>query len=161
MAIDMFIKIGNIEGESRDAKHAKEIDVLSWSWGLSQTGSAHIGGGAGSGKVKVNDLTFTKHVDRSSTALVLATCKGSHYDKACLTVRKAGDNPLEYIKITMEDLIVSSVVNGGSGEDDRISEQVTLNFAKFKVEYTEQDAKGASGKTSTAAWDIAANKAIG
>jgi len=161
MAIDMFIKIGNIEGESRDSKHAKEIDVLSWSWGLSQSGSAHLGTGAGSGKVSVNDLSFTKYVDRSSTALMLAVCKGTHYDKALLTVRKAGDNPLEYIKITLEDLIVSNVANGGSGHDDRISEQVSLNFAKFKVEYTEQDAKGAAGKTSTAGWDVAANKATG
>lgn len=159
MAIDMFIKIGNIEGESRDSKHAKEIDVLSWSWGMTQSGSAHLGTGAGSGKVNVNDLSFTKYVDRSSTALMLAVCKGTHYDKALLTVRKAGDNPLEYIKITLEDLIVSNVTNGGSGHDDRISEQVSLNFAKFKVEYTEQDAKGAAGKTSTAGWDVAANKA--
>lgn len=158
MAIDMFIKIGNIEGESRDAKHAKEIDVLSWSWGMSQSGTAHLGTGAGAGKVAVNDLSFTKYVDRSSTALMLAVCKGTHYDKAVLTVRKAGDNPLEYIKITLEDLMISNVTNGGAGHDDRVAEQVSLNFAKFKVEYTEQDAKGSAGKTSTAGWDISANK---
>ena len=161
MALDMFIKIGNIEGESKDEKHAKEIDVLAWSWGVSQSGTAHLGTGAGAGKVNVQDLSFTKWVDKASTALVLASCKGTHYDKALLTVRKAGDSPLEYIKLTLEDLIVTAVSTGGSGGEDRLTENVTLNFAKFKVEYTEQDAKGAAGKTSTAAWDIPANKAVG
>lgn len=161
MAADIFIKLGNIEGESRDDKHAKEIDVLQWGWGLSQSGSAHQASGAGAGKVKVQDLTFTKYVDKATTALVLAACKGTHYDKAVLTVRKAGDKPLEYLKITMEDLLVTNISTGGSGGEDRLVENVTLNFAKFKVEYTEQDAKGAGGKTSTAAWDISANKAIG
>jgi type VI secretion system secreted protein Hcp len=161
MAVDMFIKIGNIEGESKDDKHAKEIDVLAWSWGLSQSGSAHHGTGAGAGKVNVQDISITKYVDKSTTPLILASCKGTHYDKAVLTVRKAGDSPLEYLKITLEDLIVSSLSTGGSGGEDRLTENVSLNFAKFKVEYTEQDAKGAAGKTSTAAWDIPANKAIG
>lgn len=161
MAMDVFIKIGNIEGESRDEKHAKEIDVLQWGWGVSQSGSAHLGTGAGAGKVQVQDLTLTKYVDRSTTALLLAACKGTHYDKAVLTVRKAGDKPLEYLKITLENLLVTNVTTGGSGSEDRLVENVTLNFAKFKVEYTEQDAKGAAGKTSTAAWDIPGNKAIG
>mgnify|MGYP000016318829 CR=1 FL=1 len=109
MAADIFIKLGNIEGESRDDKHAKEIDVLQWGWGLSQSGSAHQASGAGAGKVKVQDLSFTKYVDKATTALVLAACKGTHYDKAVLTVRKAGDKPLEYLKITMEDLLVTNI----------------------------------------------------
>lgn len=161
MASDIFIKIGNIEGESIDSKHAKEIDVMHWGWGMSQTGSSHLGTGSGAGKVQVNDLTFTKYVDRSTTALMLAACKGTHYDKAVLTVRKAGDSPLEYLRITMEDLLVSNITTGGSNGDDRLVESVTLNFARFKVEYTQQDSKGVGGKTSTAAWDIPGNKAIG
>ena len=63
MAVDMFIKIDGIKGESADDKHKEEIDVLSWSWGMSQSGSAHMGGGAGAGKVNVNDLSFTKYID--------------------------------------------------------------------------------------------------
>ena len=161
MAVDMFIKIGNIEGESKDAKHAKEIDVLAWSWGMSQSGSSHIGSGGGAGKVSVQDISITKYMDKASTALMLACCKGTHYDKATLVVRKAGDTPLEYYKITMENLIVSSVSTGGSGGEDRLTENVSLNFSKFKVEYTPQDAKGAGGAAATAAWDIAANKATG
>ncbi|RYF73526.1 MAG: type VI secretion system tube protein Hcp [Comamonadaceae bacterium] len=161
MAVDMFIKIGDVKGESADSTHKESIDVLAWSWGLSQSGTTHTGSGAGAGKVNVQDLSFTKYADSGSHALILACCKGTHYDKAVLTVRKAGDNPLEYIKITMEDLIVTAVSTGGSGGEDRLTENVTLNFAKVKFEYDPQTKKGAGTGAKTAAWDIAANKAYG
>jgi type VI secretion system secreted protein Hcp len=158
MAVDMFIKIGDIKGESKDDAHKEEVDVLAWSWGLSQSGNAHAGSGAGAGKVNVQDLSLTKWVDASSTALIVAACKGTHIKEAKLTVRKAGDSPLEYIKITLTEVLVSSVQTGGSGGEDRLTENVVLNFAKFKVEYTTQADTGGKGTTSTAAWDIPANK---
>lgn len=162
MAVDMFFKFSNdINGESKDDKHSKEIDVLAWSWGLSQSGNTHVSTGSGSGKVNVQNLSFTKWVDAASTPLILASCKGTHIKEAKLTVRKAGDTPLEYIKITLNDVLVSSLQTGGSGGEDRLTENVTLNFGKFKVEYTAQDAKGGPGTTSTAAWDIPANKPVG
>lgn len=162
MAADMFIKIGDIKGESKDDKHKESIDVLSWSWGLSQTGTFAHGGGGGSGKVSVQDLSLTKYVDASSTALIVAACNGTHINKAVLTVRKAGKDPLEYIKITLENVLVSSLSTGGaSGGDDKLIENVSLNFAKFKVEYTTQADTGGKGTTSTAGWDVAANKAVG
>ena len=134
MAMDMFIKIDDVKGESKDAKHKESIDVLAWSWGMSNSGSAHVGGGAGAGKVNVQDLSLTKYIDFSSTALALACFNGKHYDKAVLTIRKAGEKPLEYVKITMEEVMVSAVSTGGSGGEDRLTENVTLNFAKVKVE---------------------------
>ena len=82
MAVDMFMKIDGIKGESGDGKHPEEIDVLSWSWGMSQSGSAHMGGGAGSGKVNVNDLSFTKYIDKSSPDLYLSCCNGKHLKDA-------------------------------------------------------------------------------
>lgn len=157
MAVDMFIKIGDVGGESSDAKHKGEIDVLSWSWGMTQSGSAHGGGGAGAGKVNVQDLTFTKHVDSSTPKLMLACCNGKHYDQALLTVRKAGENPVEYIKIKLQDLIITSVSTGGSGGEDRLTENVSLNFAKVSVDYTPQDAKGAAGTAVPMGWNIEAN----
>ena len=157
MAVDMFIKIKELPGESKDDKHKDEIDVLAWSWGLSQSASGHIGGGSGSGKVNVQDLSFTKYVDKSSPDLMLACCNGKHFGEAKLTVRKAGANPLEYLIITMTDLIVTSVSTGGSGGEDRLTENVTLNFAKVKVDYTEQTATGAAGDKPKMAWDIAGN----
>lgn len=159
--LDMFIKIGDIEGESSDHKHKGSIDVLAWSWGLSQSGTAHQGSGAGAGKVSVQDLSLTKWVDTSSTALMLSAAKGTHIKEAKLVCRKAGDTPLEYIKITLNDVLVSSISTGGSGGESRLTENVVLNFGKFKVEYTAQTEKGGPGKTTTAGWDIPANKAIG
>src|SRR5438874_1122151 len=114
MAVDMFIKIGDVDGETKDKVYAgkKYIDVLAWSWGLSNSGSAHVGGGAGAGKVNVQDLSFTKYVDSASPALLTAGCNGKHYPEATLIVRKAGEKPLEYIKIKMEEVLVTSVSTG-------------------------------------------------
>jgi type VI secretion system secreted protein Hcp len=157
----MFIKIGDIKGESKDGTHKESIDILAWSWGLSQSGTFSQGAGGGAGKVSVQDLSLTKYVDASSTALMVAACKGTHIKQATLTVRKAGDKPLEYIKITLDSVLVSSLSTGGSGGEDRLTENVSLNFAKFKVEYTTQAETGGKGVTSTAAWDITANKPVG
>src|SRR5262249_33480680 len=103
MAMDMFIRIGTLQGESRDKVHGaagkQKIDVLAWSWGMSNSGTAHTGGGAGAGKANVQDLSITKYIDKCSPSLMLACCKGTHYDDAELIVRKAGDTPVEYVKI--------------------------------------------------------------
>ncbi len=157
MAVDMFIKIGDLKGESKDKAHAGEIDVLAWSWGASNSGNAHMGGGQGAGKVNVQDLSFTKYIDKSSPDLMLYCCNGKHIPEAKLVVRKAGETPLEYLTITMNDLIVTSVSTGGSGGEDRLTENVTLNFAKVKVNYVEQTEKGAAGAKPQMGWDIAAN----
>jgi len=157
----MFLKINGVDGESKDSKHKKDIDVLAWSWGVSNSGSAQTGGGAGAGKVNVQDVSFTKWVDSASPKLMLACCNGTHYSEATLTVRKAGgDNPVEYIKLKLEEVLISSVSTGGSGGEDRLTENVTLNFAKFNLDYTPQDDKGAPGTVIPAGWDVAANQKL-
>ena len=157
MAVDMFIKIDSVDGESKDKSHKKEIDVLAWSWGLSNSGSAHVGGGAGAGKVNVQDISFTKYVDSSSPKLMLACCNGKHFATATLIVRKAGEKPVEYIKIKLETVLITSVSTGGSGGEDRLTENVTLNFSKVSLDYVPQDDKGAAGTAIPMSWDIAAN----
>ncbi|HVK55743.1 MAG TPA: type VI secretion system tube protein Hcp [Burkholderiales bacterium] len=157
MAVDMFLKIDDIKGESRDSKHAGMIDILAWSWGMSQSGTTHGGGGGGAGKVSVQDISITKYVDKASPGLMLACCNGKHYKEAVLTVRKAGEKPLEYLKITMKEIIVSAVSTGGSGGEDRLIENVTLNFAEFKTEYTPQKADGTGDAAIEVAWNIAEN----
>ncbi len=157
MAVDMFMKIAGLKGEAKDKAHGGEIDVLAWSWGASNSGNAHMGGGQGAGKANVQDLSFTKYIDKSSPDLMLYCCNGKHIKDATLTVRKAGETPLEYLTITMSDIIVTSVSTGGSGGEDRLTENVTLNFAKVKVQYTEQTATGAAGDKPQMGWDIAAN----
>ena len=157
MAVDMFIKIDGIKGESKDSKHKEDIDVLAWSWGLSNSGSAHVGGGAGAGKVNVQDLSFTKWLDKASTALMLHGMNGKHIKEALLTVRKAGETQLEYLKIKLQDILISGVQHSGHEGGDLLSESLTLNFAKFHVEYQEQDSKGKGTPAGEMGWDVKAN----
>ena len=160
MAVDMFIKIGDLKGESVDDKHKGEIDVLAWSWGLSQSGTTHMATGGGAGKVNVQDISLTKYVDKSSPNLIQYCCNGKHFADALLTVREAGENPLEYLKITLKDLMIAAVTTGGSGGEDRLTVNVTLNFAEFKVEYTPQKKDGTGDAAVTVGWNIAENKKV-
>ena len=160
MAVDMFMKIDGVTGESKDSGHPDEIDVIAWTWGLQQSGSRHMGGGGGSGKVNVQDLSFTKYVDKSSTDLMLFCCNGKHVKEATLTVRKAGESPVEYIKVKMSDCLISGVTTGGSGGEDRLTENVTLNFAKVEVEYTPQKEDGSGDAPSAMGWDISKNEKV-
>ncbi len=158
MAVDMFFKIGDIKGESIDSSHKEEIDVLAWSWGMSQSGTTHQGTGGGAGKVNVQDISFTKWVDKASSNLMLYCCNGKHIPEAKLTVRKAGETPLEYLIITINDIIIASVSTGGSGGEDRLTENVVLNFAKVKVSYQPQKADGsADGGAIEMGWNIPEN----
>jgi type VI secretion system secreted protein Hcp len=143
MALDMFINMGDkIKGESRDKVQGPkgDIDVLAWSWGMSQSGTTHMGGGGGAGKASFQDLSFTKYVDSSTNALMNALAKGTHIPKVVLMARKAGEGQQKYILITMEEVLVTSISTGGSGGEDRLTENVTLNFGKV-----------------TFAWNIAEN----
>ena len=159
MAIDIFLKIEGpaIKGESLDSVHKDEIDVLAWSWGASNSGNAQVGAGAGAGKVNVQDLSITKYIEKSSTDLMLSTCNGQHHDTVTLVVRKAGTTPVEYVKITMTEVLITSLSTGGSGGEDRLTENISLNFAKFKLEYTPQKTDGSADAVQTVGWDIAAN----
>src|SRR5688572_20944137 len=158
MAIDTFLKVADIKGESQVKGFEDQIQLLAWSWGMSQTGTTHDGSGSGAGKVNVQDLSFTHYVDASTPTLLLACCKGSHYPEATLTMRKAGGDPLPYLTIKLTDLIITSVSTGSSSGEDRQTENVTLNFAAFEVSYQPQDNKGAKkGGAITVKYDIAKN----
>ena len=146
MAVDFFLKLEGVKGESKDKKHPDEIDILAWSWGLTQTGSIHLGGGAGTGKATTQDISMTKYIDLSSPVLARFCASGKHVKSAELAVRKAGDKPLEYIKIKMTDVLVSSYQTGGSSSDERIIETFSLNFAKIEYQYFTQAASGAADK---------------
>jgi type VI secretion system secreted protein Hcp len=157
MAVDMFMKLDGIQGEAQDSVHKNEIDVLAWSWGASNSGSAHQGGGAGSGKANFQDLSFTKYIDLSSTSLMQACATGKHVANATLTVRKAGTNPLEYLVINMTEVLISNISTGGSGGEDRLTENVSLNFASFKVNYKQQSAQGSAAGSPSFGWSIVQN----
>ncbi|MGI9013142.1 MAG: Hcp family type VI secretion system effector [Phycisphaerales bacterium] len=159
MAVDMFMHMGaKIKGEAKDSTHKDEIDVLSWSWGMSQSGTFHTGGGGGAGKVSMQDLTFTKWVDSASHALMLHCSTGDHIPEIKLTVRKAGRNPLEYIIITMKKCMVTSYQTGGSGGEDQLTENVSINFAWVSFDYVKQKDDGSGEAARKFAYDIEANK---
>ncbi|KIT17900.1 Hcp family type VI secretion system effector [Jannaschia aquimarina] len=161
MAVDIFLHLSNgIKGESQDTTYLDEIDVLAWNWGLTQSGTTHMGGGGGGGKVNVQDITLTKYVDLASNELIKRCASGEHINDGKLIVRKSGGNaPLEYFVMDVKDIMITSYQTGG-GKDglDRIQETLTLNFREFRITYTLQDIKtGGIKSQSEIAWDIAQN----
>jgi type VI secretion system secreted protein Hcp len=158
MAQDIFLKINGIDGESMDADHKNEIEVLNWQWQILQESNMHMGSGGGSGKATVKDLTFTHYVDRSSPNLMKFCLTGKHIPESKLVVRKAGGSPLEYLKITMTDVVITNVRPEGSSSAERVKEQVSMSFAKVKQEYTMQNQQGGSGGAVTAGYDMKLNK---
>jgi type VI secretion system secreted protein Hcp len=157
MAVDIFLKLDGVTGEAQDQSHKDEMDILAWSWGLSQSGTTHMGSGGGAGKVNVQDLSVTKYVDNATPTLMKFCCKGKHIDTGKLTVRKAGDEPLEYIVIEFQELLISSISTGGSGGEDRLTENLSLNFREFHLTYKQQTKEGGDGGSPDVKWDIALN----
>lgn len=156
---DIFIKIDGIAGESQDATHANEIEVLGWSWNVTQKSSMHSGSGGGAAKASVSDLHFTHMIDRASPNLASYCFQGKHIPKVLLTMRKAGGLPLEFLKITMFDVIVTHVEPAaGAG---LALEHVALSFARMKKEYAVQSVMGGSQGTVTALIDVKQNTAGG
>lgn len=142
MAVDYFLKINGIQGESMADKHKDEIDLLSWSWGESNSGSMAFGGGGGSGKVSMADFSFTMRVSKASPKLIQACATGDHIADANLACRKAGKEQHEYLKIKFTDVLISSYQTGGSSGEEIPIDSISFNFAKIEYEYYEQDAKG-------------------
>jgi type VI secretion system secreted protein Hcp len=157
MAVDYLLKINGVDGESKISGHEDEIDVLAWSWGMSQSGTMHVGGGGGAGKVDVQDISLTKYVDKATPTLIKMCCNGKHFDEVLLTARKAGEEALEYFKIKMTAVLVTSINTGGSGGEDRLTENVSLNFAKYEVAYTPQKEDGSGDAEITVTWNIEKN----
>lgn len=158
MAVDYFLKIDGIEGESTDSKHKNEIDVESWSWAESNTGDAAQRGGMGAGKVAMQDFAFTTRVSKATPKLMKACAAGDHIKKAVLVCRKAGKGQQEYLTITMNDLIISSYQTGGSAGDVVPLDQATINFSKIEFEYKDQKADGTPGGAIKGGYDLKENK---
>jgi type VI secretion system secreted protein Hcp len=158
VAIDYFLQINGIEGESTDAKHKGWLDVDSWSWGETQTAAAGPGGGGGgAGKVSLQDFHFVTRVSKASPKLFLACASGQHFKEAKLVGRKAGKDQQEFLTWTFSDVLVSSYQTGGSEAGDLPIDQASLNFAKIRVDYRPQKADGSLDAPITAGWDRKAN----
>jgi type VI secretion system secreted protein Hcp len=158
MASDIFAKIGDIKGESLDSKHKDEVEVLSWSWGVQQTGTMAHGGGGGEGKASFNDFNFTHHVDKASPVLLKACATGEHIKEATITVRKAGKGQQEFLIIKMNDVLITSVNPSGSGDSAATAESVALQCSKVDLEYKPQKADGSLDAGLHFKYDIKGNK---
>ncbi len=159
--VDFFLKITGVEGESTDSKHKSEIDLQSFSWGESQTGSSSAGGGGGAGKVQMQDFHFTMKVNKASPKLLLHCASGEHFKEGLLTCRKAGAQQQEYMKIKFTDLLISSYQTGASASSDTLPvDQISFNFSKIEYEYAAQKADGSLEGGIKAGWDLKANKKV-
>ena len=159
MAVDYFLKLDGIEGESTDSKHAKEIDVDSWSWGESQPGSQSSGGGGGAGKVSMQDFYFVARFSKASPKLMLACATGKHIKSARLAARRAGPGQLDYLTFTFLDVLVTSYQTGGSEGSGLVPvDQVSLGFAKIEVEYKAQKPNGTLVVAGQFKYDLKLNK---
>lgn len=160
MAVDMFLKLEGVDGESTDHAHEDEIDVLSWSWGVSNSGTMHIARGGGAGKASFQDIQVVKYVDKATAGLLQAVATGKHVPSGTLTVRKAGgDESVEYLVIELKSILISSYQTGGSQGEERLTESVTLNFEEFKVNYTPQDNDGSALAAVDFGYNIAKSEA--
>jgi type VI secretion system secreted protein Hcp len=160
-AVDYFLKIDGIQGESLDAKHKGEIALESFSWGETAAGSLVAGGGGGAGKVHVEDLHVVMKLSKASPLLFLACATGQHLKQAILTARKAGKAQLEFLVYKFSDVLVSGYHTSGSSSGDVVPmDQVAFNFARIEVEYRPQKADGSLDLPVKAGWDVKANKKV-
>ena len=157
MASDIFAKIGDIKGESLDAKHKDEIEVLSYSWGLASTGHIDAGGGGGAGKPTFQDLSFHHDIDKASPRLFASCATGEHIKEATITHRKAGKGQQEYLIIKMNDVIITNVSLTDTSEGTP-SEIVSLAFAKVDLEYKPRKSDGSLDAGVHFKYDIKGNK---
>jgi type VI secretion system secreted protein Hcp len=157
MASDIFAKIGDIKGESLDSKHKDEIEVLSFSWGVTSTSATQSGGGGGSGKATFQDLSLVHKIDKASPLLMRACAIGEHLKEATITHRKAGKDQQDYLIVKMNDVIITGVTDGdASGQAG--SETVSLVFAKIDLEYKPQKADGSFDTGIHFKFDLKTNK---
>jgi type VI secretion system secreted protein Hcp len=156
---DYFLKVDGIPGESADAKHKDEIDVLAFSWGVSQAGAASSDGGGASGKAAFDDLLVVARTSKASPHLWLACASGTHIKTAVLTCRRSGKSEPEFLTITLSDVVVSSYELDSSDEGPPL-DQIAFAYAKVETRYTPADKAGKAQPPISAGWDLKANKKV-
>jgi type VI secretion system secreted protein Hcp len=161
MSGDIHCKIEGIKGESKHSEHTDEIQVETFSWGLSNATSFASGGGGGVGKAQLQDVHFTHKMDKSSQDLFVACATGEHFKDAVFTFRKAGKEQQPYLKITLTDVMVSSVsLQDHSAGGDLAHESVSLSYAEIKEDYKAQKKDGSLEGGSPVGWSITKSKKL-
>ena len=156
--VDIFLKLDGIKGDSTVIGHQDEIELQAYSWGETNTGS-HVasGAGAGAGRVSMQDFHFTARVSKASPTLMQACASGKHIKDGQVTLRKAGEKPVEFLFYKFDTVVITSVQDAGAAGDLPV-EQVSFAFAKIQVEFKEQKADGSLGSSINFAWNLQANR---
>lgn len=158
-AVDYFLKIDGVEGESTDDRHRGQIEIESWSWGVSNAGSMASGGGGGAGKASFSDFHFTMPVSKASPKLMQAAATGEHIKSAELTLRKAGGTQMDYYIVQFEDLLVSSYQSSGSSSELPM-EEISFNYQKITFQYVPEKPDGTADTPIKASWNLATNTKV-
>jgi type VI secretion system Hcp family effector len=163
MAADMFLKIEGIKGESSDAKHPGEIEIQSFSWGVSQavTGATSGGGGRTTQRADISDFNVMKTMDAASSGLFYHCAAGKHIPSIVVSLHRAGEDKQLYAQYTLHDVIVSGYQTSDSSGSGLPAESVSFNFSKIEMKYSQLDPK--TGKPSgnlSSGWDLLKNVKI-
>jgi len=155
---DIYIKLKGIDGESQDSQHKGWIEVLNFSYGVSQSSSTHIGGGGGVGKANFDALSFSHYVDKASPNLFMYCAAGKHIDEVILSCCKVGDGSKEYMKVTMNDVLVTGVSLSGGNSETQVTESISMSYSKIRVEVKAQKKDGSMDAAVTGTWNVKENK---
>jgi type VI secretion system secreted protein Hcp len=156
MAVDYFLTLDGIQGESVDANHKNEIQILSWSWGGSQTSSVSGTGGSGAGKVDLSQFSIMTYFDKATPKLFKSLCAGTHIKSGTVTAVKSGAEGKPYLKADFTELFVNSLQISASSEVPTVSLAFTYNT--IKIDYSVQDDKGNLTSTGPVSYDLKQNK---
>jgi type VI secretion system secreted protein Hcp len=149
MAVDMFLKLDGLDGESVDLKYAKWIDVLSFSWGISDTSKAQAtspGRLSPARKTQVSDFSIVKYLDSASPKLFEKCCAGDHIAELNFSLVRRGEKLEEFYKIKLNDVLISGVSPAGAGGSEPL-EQVSFSFASSLISAV--DASGQATSVSS------------
>ena len=164
MPFDTFLKIDGVDGESTDAKHKGEIEILSYSWGVSQaiSGTVSSSGTFSGQRCDMAAVTVVKSLDKASPKLAQACAAGEHFKSATLTLSRAGGDKQPYMKYKLSDVLIEAVRTGGStqGEGGVPSEELGLRYGKIELEYTVVGTDGKAAGNVTGGWDLKENKKV-
>lgn len=160
MSIDLFLKIEGIEGEAKDANHKGWITLSGFNWGASQPGNMQTGGGGGAGKVTWRDLTANALIDRSTPAILRYLSSGRHINKVEISACKAGDPQIEYMRITLEEVLLTNLTYNGTSGNEQVGMTYSFQAARVRQQYWEQTEKGGRGAEIAAGWNIKENKEL-
>ena len=157
MASVIFLKVDGIKGEATDVDHKDEIEVVSWSWGVSEASISSGGGGIVGGKAKVGDFVVGKQVDKASPNRLRACLTAKHISGVVLMQRKAGAGQSNFLTITLNDVLISSLNDVDTAAAPRPAESIVFAFGKVIYEYVPHKANGQPGTPVTLRWDVKAN----